>query len=464
MTHRREAFDRRQRCHHVQRRAQASAAMQFFNLLTGPGLLQITEAHAPEHRERLYPPTVTLSMFVQQALAADGSCQHAVNGWAASRAAEGLSSQSVRTGAYCRARTRLPLTMVQALARHTGQQLSEQAVEGWRWRGRSVKLLDGTGISMPDTPENQAAFPQPSTQAPGAGFPLARLCALIDLASGAVLEAATGAHQGAGHSELGLSRTLLGALAPGDVLLADALYANYWLIAELSAAGVDVVLRQHGSRRTDFRRGRRLGTRDHVVHWLRPAHIPAWMSRAQYRAMPEQLTLREVKVDGRVLVTTLRDPRGVSKAQLGALYQRRWHIELDLRSIKTTLGMEVLRCMTPAMVEKELWVHLLAYNLIRVLMAQAAADHGTEPRRLSFKHTVQIYNQFSARSLCQSTAENLALLFALIAQQRVGHRPGRIEPRARKRRPKSFQWLKVPRPVARRQIKRLGYLPNPARG
>jgi hypothetical protein len=435
-----------------------------FNALTGPQLLEITEAHLPEHRERLYPPTVTLSMFLQQALAADGSCQHAVNAWAASQAAEGLSAHSVRTGAYCRARARLPLSMVQALTRHTGQQLSEQALDGWRWRGRSVKLLDGTGISMPDTPENQAAFPQPGTQAPGVGFPLARLCALIDLASGAVLEAATGPHQGAGHSELGLSRTLLGALGAGDVLLADALYANYWLIAELAAAGVDVVLRQHGSRRTDFRRGQRLGTRDHVVHWPRPAHVPEWMSRAQYRAMPEQITLREVKVGGRVLVTTLRDPRAVSKTQLDKLYQRRWHVELDLRCIKTTLGMEVLRCLTPAMIQKELWVHLLAYNLIRVLMAQAATDHGTEPRALSFKHAVQLYNQFSARSLCYGSPDSLALLFRLIAQQRVGHRPGRLEPRARKRRPKSFQWLKVPRHVARRQIQRLGYLPNPAHG
>lgn len=439
--------------------------MQFFNVLTGPQLLEITEGHLPEHRERLYPPTVTLSMFLQQALAADASCQHAVNAWAASRAAEGLAPHSVRTGAYCRARTRLPLPMVQALARHTGRQLAQQALKGWRWRGRSVKLLDGTGISMPDTAENQAAFPQPSTQAPGVGFPLARLCALIDLSSGAVLEAASGPHQGAGHSELGLSRTLLGALQAGDVLLADALYANYWLIAELTVAGVDVVLRQHGSRRTDFRRGESLGTRDHVVHWPRPAHVPEWMSRAQYRAMPERLTLREVKVDGRVLVTTLRDPRVVSKTQLGELYQRRWHIELDLRCIKTTLGMEVLRCLTPAMVEKELWVHLLAYNLIRLLMAQAAAEHGTVPRALSFKHTVQLYNQFCARSLCHTTAtDSLTLLFRLIAQQRVGHRSGRIEPRARKRRPKSFQWLKVPRQVARRQIRRLGYLPNPARG
>lgn len=439
--------------------------MQFFNVLTGPELLQITETHLPEHRERLYPPTVTLSMFLQQALAADRSCQHAVNAWAASRAAEGLSAHSVRTGAYCRARSRLPLPMVKALARHTGQQLSEQALHGWRWRGRSVKLLDGTGISMPDTRENQAAFPQPNTQAPGVGFPMARLCALIDLASGAVLEAATGPHQGPGHSELGLSRTLLAALAAGDVLLADALYANYWLIAELSAAGVDVVLRQHGSRRTDFRRGQRIGTRDHVVHWPRPEQVPQWMSRAQYRAMPKQLTLREVRVGARVLVTTLRDAKAVPKNELDALYQCRWHIELDLRCIKTTLGMEVLSCLTPAMVEKELWIHLLAYNLIRALMAQAAADHGIEPRALSFKHTVQLWNQFCARSLCSAeAAHTLALLFSLIAQQRVGERPGRIEPRARKRRPKSFQWLKVPRHVARQQIKRLGYLPNPPHG
>lgn len=188
------------------------------------------------------------------------------------------------------------------------------------------------------------------------------------------------------------------------------------------------------------------------------------MSRAQYHAAPEALSLREVQVNGRILVTTLRDAKAIPKAELGALYQRRWNIELDLRAIKTTLGMEVLRCLTPAMVEKELWVHLLAYNLIRLLMAQAAAEHGAEPRALSFKHTVQLWNQFWPRSLCRAESASLALLFKLIAQQRVGHRPGRIEPRARKRRPKSFQWLKVPRHKARRQIKRLGYLPNPKHG
>jgi len=266
--------------------------MEFFNMLTGPVLLAATEAHLPEHRERLYPPTVTLSMFMKQALHEDGSCQRAVNGWAARRAAEGLRPQSVRTGAYCRARQRLPLSMVQALTRASGQLLSRQARPDWRWCGRRVKLLDGTGISMPDTLQNQARFPQPSSQAPGVGFPLARLCAVICLATGAVIEAATGPHRGAGHGELDLSRSLLDALQPGDVLLADALYAHYFLIAELQSAGVDALFEQHGSRDTDFRRGERLGTRDHRVCWCKPTTRPRGMTPEQYAVAPAQITVR----------------------------------------------------------------------------------------------------------------------------------------------------------------------------
>jgi hypothetical protein len=427
--------------------------MDFFNVLTGPELLEVTEAHLPEHRERLYPPTVTLAMFLRQALAADGSCQRAVSGWAASRAAEGLSAQSVRTGGYCRARSRLPLSMVQALTRESGRLLSTRALSGWRWRDRPVKLLDGTGVSMPDTPSNQAAFPQPACQAEGVGFPLARLCTVHCLASGAVLAAASGPHRGAGHSELDLSRTLLGAFNAADVLLADALYANYWFVADLLAAGVEVVLRQHGSRRTDFRRGERLAHRDHLVCWQKPKSVPQWMSRECYRAYPPQLRLREAQVGGRIIVTSLLDARETSKQALGQLYQQRWQIELDLRCIKTTLGMEVLRCLTPTMVEKELWAHLLAYNLIRLLMAQAAAEHGTTPRALSFKHTVQLWSEFTSRVALreQDSAEALATLLRLIAQVPTAHRPHRSEPRARKRRPKSFPWLKVPRHVARQK-------------
>ena len=255
----------------INRRVAEIDAVDFFNVLTGPELLETTEAHLPEHRERLYPPTVTLSMFMKQALEQDGSCQKAVNGWAARRAAEGLTAQSIRTGGYCRARGRLPIEMVTALTRESGQLLSALAHSGWGWRGRVVKLVDGTGISMPDTPENQASYPQPSSQAPGVGFPLARLVGVICLSTGAVLDVAMGPLEGKGHSELDLFRGLSAAFSRGDVMLADALYCNYFLIATLQAAGVDVLFEQHGARITDFRRGQALGTRDHRVHWLKPS-------------------------------------------------------------------------------------------------------------------------------------------------------------------------------------------------
>ncbi len=431
----------------IGRQIHQASAVDFFNLLTGPELLEMTEEHLPEHRERLYPPTVTLSMFMKQSLALDRSCQRAVDAWAGQRAAEGLSVQSIRTGGYCRARARLPLEMIVALTRETGRLLSARAPRGWRWRGRCVKLADGTAISMPDSPENQARYPQLPSQAPGVGFPLAGLVGIVCLSTGAVLEAAIGAHASKGQSEQDLFRGLLGTLRAGDVLLADALYCSYFQIATLQAAGVDVLFEQHGARITDFRRGHSLGKRDHLVCWSKPATRPKWMSLEQYRGFPEQILVREAQVDGQLLVTTMQNARAVPKSELSALYARRWHIELDIRNIKTTLGMEVLRCLTPAMVEKELWVSLLAYNLIRLLMAQAARTAGLYPRELSFKHTVQMWSSWP-RGVEPDE------LFRLIAQRAVGNRPGRIEPRVRKRRPKSFPWLKVPRAVARRQIRK----------
>jgi len=427
-------------------------AVDFFNLLTAPALLELTESLLPEHRERLYPPTETLSMFMGQVLAADGSCQKAVDGWAAQRVAAGLRVDSVNTGAYCRARQRLPLEMVRTLARRTAAQLSARAENRWRWRGRCVKLVDGTGILMPDTPANQALYPQLSSQAPGVGSPLARLVGVICLATGALLDAAIGPFVGKGTSELALLRRLLGAFSPGDVMLADALYCNYFLIAALQQRGVDVLFAQNGARITDFRRGQRLGVRDHQVSWPKPKARPEWMSEEEFAALPEHLALREVKVGKKILVTTLLSPRTVCKSELGRLFRLRWHVELDLRSIKTTLQMAELSCQTPEMNQKELWVHFLAYNLIRLLMAQAAAKAAVHPRTLSFKHTVQLWSEWIARRLCQTGESSIELLFTLIGQLRVGNRPDRIEPRARKRRPKPYPWLKIPRHQARRQI------------
>ena len=321
--------DLHQRRSRIARRSGSTEAVEFFNVLTSAELLETTEALLPEHRERLYPPTVTLSMFMRQTLEADASCQKAVNGWAAQRAADGLRACSVRTGGYCRARQRLPLEMVSALARHTGCLLSQKAHTRWLWRGRAVKLVDGTGLSMPDTPENQAVYPQPSTQATGVGFPLARLVMVICLATGAALDAAIGPHQGKGSGELGLVRQVLGSLRPGDVMLADALYCNYFLIATLMAAGVDVLFEQNGSRITDFRRGQSLGTRDHIVRWPKPVSRPQWMTHDQYANAPNEIVLRECKVGHQVLVTTLLDHRRVSKDDVSQLYARRWNVELD---------------------------------------------------------------------------------------------------------------------------------------
>jgi len=443
-----------QRRSRVRRQAKATKAVEFFNILTSPELIDTTEALLPEHRERLYPPTVTLSMFMRQTLEADASCQKAVNGWAAQRAADGLSACSVRTGAYCKARLRLPLEMVTALTRETGRLLSRKALPAWQWRGRAVKLVDGTGLSMPDTPENQAVYPQPNTQARGVGFPLARMVAVICLATGAALDAAIGPHAGKGTGELTLVRGLLESFEAGDVMLADALYCNYFLIAMLLERDVDVVFKQNGARITDFRRGWQLDTRDHIVFWPKPAR-PEWMTPEQYARMPGDLMLREAKVGHQVLVTTMVSARDLSKAELSQLYGRRWNVELDLRNLKTTTGMDVLSCQTPEMNEKQLWVHLLAYNVIRLLMAQAASNAGVDPRGLSFKHTVQLWTEWITRALCAATDSQR--LFALIAQSKVGHRPGRIEPRMRKRRPKPYPWLKQPRSQARQHVQKHGH-------
>ncbi len=443
-----------QRQTRVKRQGKAAQAVEFFNLLTSPQLLATTEALLPDHRERLYPPTVALSMFMRQALQADGSCQKAVNGWAAQRAADGLPACSVRTGGYCRARQRLPLEMISALARETGRQLSHKARSQWRWRGRCVKLVDGTGISMPDTCQNQLSYPQPASQAPGVGFPQARLVMAICLATGAALDAAIGPYSGKGTGELALVRRLIGGFDKGDVMLADALYCNYFLIASLMAAGVDVLFEQNGSRVTDFRRGQSLGTRDHLVCWPKPDTRPEWMTPEQFARLPGELMVREVKVAHQVLVTTMLDHRKVGKDDLSALYARRWNIELDLRNLKTTTGMDVLSCRTPQMNEKQLWVHLLAYNVIRLLMAQAARNADVDPRGLSFKHTVQLWIEWTSQGV--SATKGDGCLFTLIAQCRVGKRPGRIEPRMRKRRPKSYPWLKIPRAQARRKVQRHG--------
>lgn len=455
------ASERQQR--HVQRgtreRARHSDAHGFFNLLTAPELLDEVESLLPAHRERLFPPTETLSMFLAQALNADRSCQKAVDDTALTRAAGVLPTCSTHTGAYCRARKRLPTPMVCTLARCTGQRVMAHAPRTWHWRNRPVRLVDGTTVTMPDTPANQAAYPQSHNQRAGLGFPLCRMVGLVCLGSGALLDAAISPYQGKGSDEQSLLRSMLDTLACGDVLVGDAFYATYFLLCTLRERGIDAVFEQHGSRQrmTDFRRGQRLGQRDHLIVFPKPVVKPAWMSEAAYEQAPGSLTVRELRTGGKTLVTTLLCPQQTSKADLKSLYRDRWHVELDLRNIKTTLGMERLSCLDPDMAVKEIWVYLLAYNLIRMMMAQAARHTHRLPRQLSFKHTVQICIGLPQhRELILHEGKRRAL-FELIAQQRVGDRPGRIEPRALKRRPKTYPLLTQPRQIVREKIRQYGH-------
>jgi hypothetical protein len=431
-------------------------ANHFFNLLTSPQLLDLVEVHLPEHRERKFPPTVALAMFLGQVMSADGSCQNAVDEAMVTRLLNGMEAGSANTSGYCQARGRLPKAMLSTLARGSATLLSEHTPQGWLWRGRHVKLVDGTTASMTDTPQNQACFPQPGQQQAGAGFPLARLVGVISLSHGAVLEVAMGAYQGKGSGEHGLFRGLQESFVAGDVMLADGYFCSYFLIAQMQRRGVDVLFEQHGARITDFRCGKILGTRDHRVNWCKSPR-PEWMSVDEYHGYPDEITVREVKVGKKVLVTTLLNPRHTSKGELGRLFWQRWNVELDLRNLKSTLGMESFSCKTPAMVEKELWVYVLAYNLIRLLMAEAASQAEVLPRQMSFKHTLQIWVAWSQRQFLAESPEDTAHLFALIAQIRVGNRPRRVEPRMIKRRPKPYTYLGAPRWKVRLRIRKRGH-------
>lgn len=441
--------------------------LPFSDVLPPHRVLKVLREEVVSFRDRIFSPLVTLWTFLSQVLSKDHSCVSAVARLLAFRTHQGLPPCSARTGSYCKARQRLPERVLARLVRDTGADLDGQAPDAWRWHGKAVKIVDGSGVSMPDTRANQKAFPQPSAQQPGVGFPVARIVVLLSLACGAVLDLAIGRVRGKRMGENALFRALHDRLEPEDLVLADRCYCSYFEIALLQQRRVDLVMRAHQCRKVDFRRGRALGREDHVVVWVKPAR-PEWMDAATYAALPETLTVRELRVRVAtpgfrtrrlVVVTTLLDAAQVPPAELAALYRARWQAELDLRSIKQALQMDVLRCQTPEMVRKELWAHLLVYNLIRATMAQAALQHHVLPRLLSFegaRQTLEAFRGLLLQASAQELPQVVAHLLAAIASHRVGDRPDRYEPRVRKRRPKEFPLLKIPRREARRRLAQTG--------
>ena len=433
----------------------------FGKLLPEEQVKAALERHQVRYRECLYTPLVTIWTFLHQVLASDQSCRAAVARLLAFRGVRGEEPGNAKTDPYCKARERLPEKLLADLARDQGAQLHRDVPPGGLLGGRPIKIVDGTTLSMPDTPENQKAYPQQRGQKPGLGFPILRLVGLISLSCGAVLDVAMAPYRGKQTGETALLRQLLGSLRTGDILLADAIFSNYWMIALWRERGVDLVGRHGGKRRVDFRQGQRLGRYDPIVSWQKPAR-PPWLSRKLYDSLPETLTIREVRVEVSqkgfrcrhlLLVTTLRDAQAYPRQELATAFRCRWHAELDLRSIKDVMQMDVLRCKTPAMVRKEIWMHLLAYNLIRKLMAQAAAAAGVDPRDLSFKGTLQTLVAFAAAGWACPERRNELYAAALraVAAHRVNNRPDRVEPRAVKRRKKQV-YLTEPRAVAKARL------------
>lgn len=437
--------------------------LAFSDVLSEEMVAQALTAIKVVWNDRIYSPLVTLWVFLGQVLSADHSCRGAVARLMAHRLSRRERPCSAETGAYCQARKRLPEAFFSNVARQAGCALESNVDPHWLWKGRRVYVYDGSTVTMPDTPENQGAYPQNVSQKPGLGFPIARIAAVFSLACGAVLDLGICRYAGKGQSELGLLRTLWTIFRPGDVVLGDRLLCSWVEMVMLQGQGIEVVCRFTSHRRTDFRRGKRLGLGDHIVHWHKPQK-PRSMDRAAYDALPEVLTIRECRIrveqigfrsQTLVVATTLLDGDEFTKGDLAQLYRARWNAELDLRSLKQTLQMDVLRCKTPELVRKELWTHILAYNLIRTILAQAATKHGIEPRSISFKGAVQTLEAFQPLIALQGhddPAFRLSLyrqLLDSIVCHRVADRPGRYEPRRKKRRNGRYDFLMKPRHVVK---------------
>lgn len=420
--------------------------------------LDLNKNFGAPKRIRLFSPSRMFWLFLFQVLSPDGSCREVLRGFLAWLAAGEGKTASVRTTAYCKARAKLSLKDIRRLNSQVVRKVCAMGSADDLWCGRKVKVIDGSSVSMPDTRQNQCVWPQTKSSRPGCGFPVMRLAAIFSLASGAMLALAGGSlHDGEGT----LFRSLWRFLRPGDVALGDrgfCSYANFFLLA---ARGVDCVMRKH--QRRIARVSKKLGGNDYLMEWAKTSVKPAWLTKRQWETMPGKMVVREIMVavgingfrtQNITIATTLTDPVAFPAQAFADLYLKRWRVELYLRDIKTTMGMDILRCKSPEMVVKELWMHVIAYNLIRAIMQKSAITHRQSAARLSFKGTLATVRQWAPVLSCAGSDENQRLamygmMLACIARDTVPVRPRRTEPRARKRRPKGYQLLNRPRKLFR---------------
>lgn len=419
-----------------------------------PAALLCKPDYGKPTRERIFSPPILFWAFLCQVLSPGSACREAVSKVQAFFKLADQAMPSGETGAYGQARAGVPLAHLQKVHQQVSDGLEASAPQDLLWKGRVARVVDGTAVSMPDTPANQAAYPQPAGQKPGCGFPVMRLVALFSLTTGALLQVIRGTlHQ----AEAQLVTALWQCLAAGEILLGDRGFCSFGSVVTLSAKGVDVLLRNHQRRRSDFRRGKRLGKNDHLIVWHK-AQRPNTLSKQEYATWPQSVVLREIKVlvcvpgmrtQSLILITTLLDADLYSPADLSELYLRRWKVELFFDDLKTSMSMDVLRCKTPAMIAKELTMHLIAYNLIRSLMIEVAVTRHVALWQVSFKGTTDRVRQWSwPIAMASSKRRRAALIDSLrnsIAKDPVPERPCRKEPRVKKRRPKPYQLMTQPR-------------------
>lgn len=438
-----------------------SIGLPFQDLLPESTIKEALAAEKIKYRRRLFDPFVTLWTFLSQVLDADKSCHNAVSRVIAWLASENAEIPSEDTSAYCQARKRLPEKLLQRLFGTVAQGLEKKTTNEHLWCGRHVKVVDGSTVSMPDTALNQEAYPQSTNQALGCGFPIAKIGALFSLATGAAVALAIDVLN---THDLKLARRLYKFLNPGDILLGDRAFCSYADVVSVQNHQADVVFRKHQGRKKQMRRGKRIGSWDQLIVWNKPKTCPKGLSLEEFATLPKTLTLREVhyqivipgfRTEQVTLITTLVDTKTYSALELVRLYGFRWEVELDLKHLKITLGMDVLRSQTPEMVRKEIYVHLLAYNLLRTVMWEAGTTHQVNPLRLSMQGTRQHLDNFTEQ-LAIAPARNRKRLYRtllkLIVHKPVPQRPGRSEPRVKKRRSKAYPVMQKPRHLLRRQL------------
>ena len=413
-------------------------------------------------RDRIWTPAQTLWTFLLQVLTPGSSCRAAVAAVLAEQAAENSGTCSADPSGYCQGRQRLPLAVFRHALQTVAHSLQEQPCAANRWCGHRVWVVDGSSCSMPDTPALQEAFGQPDGQRKGCGFPVAKVVAMFCWATGAVHDIAIGKYRS---NELALWYSLWSLLHRGEVVLGDRFYGAWACLAALRGIGCDGVFRLWGARKVDFRQGQRLGKYDRLMTWRHPPLTPRGMPTKLVETLPDELTVRLIRfVVARpgfrsrsiTVVTTLLDPAAYPATEIARLYGDRWTVELRLRDIKTTLQMDILRGHTPDIVRKEIYMHLLAYNLIRALMAQAAATYQCPLHRLSFagalQHLQAVLPYLWLFSGTSRSKQLFQLLLNWIAHDILPHRPDRLEPRVKKRRPKPYSLMNQPRPILRKAL------------